>query len=205
VAHEERNLNSLGAILGNDLAIKAYREGKLPCADGTIIAALQWRHVPSEENNKIFGRSQSFVAGLSTNVQFMVKDSKKYASTGGWGFGHFNERDGKPAERALLQTPGPTSRRSSTPTRSPWWRSASAAASPTPACSPSRAGSAGPSGSPRTPSPGARRSVGTSRRPSPSGHFLVLENHGVVTGGATLAHALMPSIASKSSNRPPRR
>jgi hypothetical protein len=104
VAHEEGNLNSLGAILGNDLAIKAYREGKLPFPDGTIIAALHWRHAPSEENNKIFGRSQSFVAGPPTNVQFMVKDSKKYASTGGWGFGHFNERDGKPAERALLQT-----------------------------------------------------------------------------------------------------
>jgi Cytochrome P460 len=94
----------LGAILGNDLAIKAYREGKLPFPDGTVIAALHWRHVPSEENNKVFGRSQSFVAGSPTNVQFMVKDSKKYASTGGWGFGHFNERDGKPAERALLQT-----------------------------------------------------------------------------------------------------
>ncbi len=104
VAHEEGNLNSLGAILGNDLAIKAYREGKLPFPDGTIIAALHWRHAPSEENNKIFGHSQSFVAGPPTNVQFMVKDSKKYASTGGWGFGHFNERDGKPAERALLQS-----------------------------------------------------------------------------------------------------
>ncbi len=46
VAHEEGNLNSLGAILGNDLAIKAYREGKLPFPDGTIIAALHWRHVP---------------------------------------------------------------------------------------------------------------------------------------------------------------
>jgi hypothetical protein len=104
VAHEEGNLNSLGAILGNDVAIKAYREGKLPFPDGTIIAALHWRHASSEENNKIFGRSQSFVAGPATNVQFIVKDSKKYASTGGWGFGHFNERDGKPAERALLQT-----------------------------------------------------------------------------------------------------
>jgi hypothetical protein len=104
VAHEEGNLNSLGAILGNDLAINAYREGKLPFPDGTIIAALHWRHVPSEENNKVFGRSQSFVAGPPTNVQFMVKDSKKYASTGGWGFGHFSERDGKPAERALLLT-----------------------------------------------------------------------------------------------------
>jgi len=104
VAHEEGNLKSLGAILGNDLAIKAYREGKLPFAEGTIIAALHWRHVPSEENNKVFARSQSFIAGSPTNVQFMVKDSKKYASTGGWGFGHFNERDGKPGEKALLQT-----------------------------------------------------------------------------------------------------
>jgi hypothetical protein len=104
VAHEEGNLNSLGAILGNDVAIKAYREGKLPFPDGTIIAALHWRHASSEENNKIFGRSQSFVAGPPTNVQFMIKDSKKYAATGGWGFGHFNERDGKPGAKALLQT-----------------------------------------------------------------------------------------------------
>ena len=40
VAHEEGNLNSFGAILGNDVAIKAYREGKLPFPDGTIMAAL---------------------------------------------------------------------------------------------------------------------------------------------------------------------
>jgi hypothetical protein len=104
VAHEEGNLNSLGAILGNDIAIKAYRKGKLPYPDGTIIAALHWRHASSAENNKIFGRTQSFIAGSPTNVQFMVKDSKKYAATGGWGFGHFNERDGKPAPKALLQT-----------------------------------------------------------------------------------------------------
>ena len=105
VAHEEGNLKSLGAILGNEVAIKAYRKGKLPFPDGTIIAALHWRHEPSAENNKIFGRRQSFVAGPPTNVQFMVKDSKKYASTGGWGFGHFNGRDGqKPGDAALLKT-----------------------------------------------------------------------------------------------------
>jgi hypothetical protein len=104
VAHEEGNLKSLGAVLGNDVAIKAYREGTLPFPDGAIIAALHWRHDSSEENNKIFGRSQSFVAGAPTNVQFMVKDSKKYASTGGWGFGHFNGRDDKPAAKTLLQS-----------------------------------------------------------------------------------------------------
>ena len=63
MAHEEGNLNDLRAILGNDVAIKAYREGKLPFPDGTIIARLAWSYVPSEENNKVFGRSQSFVAG----------------------------------------------------------------------------------------------------------------------------------------------
>jgi hypothetical protein len=47
-----------------------------PYPDGTIIAALHYRHVPSEENNKIFGQAQSFVPGAPTNVQFMVKDSK---------------------------------------------------------------------------------------------------------------------------------
>ena len=102
VAHEEGNLNDLRALLGNDVAIKAYREGKLPFPDGTIIARLAWSYVPSEENNKVFGRAQSFVAGPATNVQFMVKDSKKYAATGGWGFAQF--KDGKPADAALLKT-----------------------------------------------------------------------------------------------------
>jgi hypothetical protein len=94
VAHEEGNLHSFAAVLGNDVAINAYREGKLPYPDGAIIAALHYHHVSSEENNKVFGREQSFVPGDPSNIQFMIKDSKKYASTGGWGFGHF--QDGRP-------------------------------------------------------------------------------------------------------------
>ena len=100
VAHEGGTLNDLRAVLGNDIAIKAYREGRLPFPDGAIIARLAWNYVPSEENNKVFGREQSFVAGDTTNVQFMVKDSKKYAATGGWGFAQFN--DGKPVDAAGL-------------------------------------------------------------------------------------------------------
>ena len=102
VAHEEGNLNSFAAVLGNDVALKAYREGRLPFPDGTIIAALHYSHTASEENNKVFGRSQSFVAGVPTNVQFMVKDSKKYAATGGWGFAHF--KDGNPGDEAFMKT-----------------------------------------------------------------------------------------------------
>jgi hypothetical protein len=86
VAREEGSLNDIRAILGNDKAIKAYRDGKASFPDGAIIARIAWSHDASEENNKVFGRPQSFVAGLPKNgVQFMVKDSTKYASTGGWG------------------------------------------------------------------------------------------------------------------------
>src|ERR1700722_8606484 len=71
VAHEAGDLNDIRAILGNDVAIKAYRE-------------------------------QSFVAGPPTNVQFMVKDSKRYSATGGWGFAQFT--NGKPVNEAEPKT-----------------------------------------------------------------------------------------------------
>jgi hypothetical protein len=105
VAHEEGNLNDIRAILGNDVAIKTYRAAKLPFPDGTIIARIAWTYVPSEENNNVFGRPQSFVPGSAPDwyLQFMVKDSKKYATTGAWGYAQFN-KDGKPADAALLKT-----------------------------------------------------------------------------------------------------
>jgi Cytochrome P460 len=103
VAHEEGKLNDLRAILGNDVAIKASREGKLPYPDGTIIARLAWSYDPLAESSKAFGHLQSYVAGPPKNgVQFMVKDSGKYASTGGWGFAQFD--DGKPAGEAVQNT-----------------------------------------------------------------------------------------------------
>jgi Cytochrome P460 len=91
VAHEAGKLNDLRAVLGNDIAIRAYREGKLPFPDGAIVARLAWKYTSSEENNSVFGGPQSYVAGEPTNVQFMVKDSKKYAETGGWGYAQFND------------------------------------------------------------------------------------------------------------------
>jgi Cytochrome P460 len=103
VAREQGTLNDLRAILGNDIAIKAAREGTLPYPDGAIIARLAWSHDALPESAKAFGHPQSFVAGAPKNgVQFMVKDSTKYASTGGWGFAHFD--DGKPATEAVHNT-----------------------------------------------------------------------------------------------------
>ncbi len=103
VAREEGELDDIRAVLGNDIAIKAYREGKLPFPEGAIIARLAWSYVSSADNDKAFGRTQSHVAGPAKNgLQFMIKDSKKYAATGGWGYGHFN--DGESADETMLQT-----------------------------------------------------------------------------------------------------
>lgn len=99
-------LNQLRAQLGNDIAIRAFKEGKLPFPDGAIIAAIHWTYVPSEENDKVlvgaFPGAESFVPGSAVNVQLMVKDSKKYAATGGWGFADF--KNGKPGDQALHET-----------------------------------------------------------------------------------------------------
>ncbi|SRR5579871_2801136 len=106
VAHEAGDLNDIRAILGNDTAIRAYREEKLPFPDGTIIARIAWSYVPSEENNKVFGRIQSFVPGPAPGwyLQLMVKDSKKYAATGGWGFAQFDKEGEPSADEAKLKT-----------------------------------------------------------------------------------------------------
>jgi hypothetical protein len=102
VAREEGDLNDIRAVLGNDAAVRTYREGKASFPDGAIIARLAWSLDASEENNKSFGRPQSYVAGTPKNgVQFMVKDSKKYAATGGWGYAHFDH--GKPAGETVMQ------------------------------------------------------------------------------------------------------
>jgi hypothetical protein len=98
--------DQLCAQLGNDIAIKAFKEGKVPFPDGAVIAAIHWTRVPSENNNEILGGpfpgAQSFVIGSPVNVQFMVKDSKKYAATGGWGFADFKGE--KAGDKALHET-----------------------------------------------------------------------------------------------------
>jgi hypothetical protein len=103
VAHEAGELNDIRAVLGNDIAIKAYREGRLPFPEGSIVGRIAWTYEASKENNDTFGREQSFVAGSPTDfyLQFMVKDSKKYAATGGWGYASFG-KDGTPTAGAAM-------------------------------------------------------------------------------------------------------
>jgi hypothetical protein len=104
---EGGKLKQLRAQLGNDIAIKAFREGTVPFPDGAIIAALHWNEVSADADNKVLAEGfpgvglESSFAGSPVNVQFMAKDSKKYAASGGWGFADFT--NGKPGDEALHQ------------------------------------------------------------------------------------------------------
>ena len=95
-SNEAVPFNEVRAILGNHVAMTAYRNRTLPFPDGTILAKLAWKSVPSTEFK---GAS---VPGPTTTVQIMIKDATKYAATGGWGFGRFI--NGKPVDEAQHKT-----------------------------------------------------------------------------------------------------
>jgi hypothetical protein len=101
----EGKLKQLRAQLGSDIAIEAFRAGKLPFPDGAIIAALHWNEASSDADNQVLASGfpgaglESVFAGSAVNVQFMVKDSKKYAASGGWGYADFT--NGRPGDQAL--------------------------------------------------------------------------------------------------------
>src|SRR5512139_1299057 len=65
------------AVLGNEVAIKAFREGKRPFPDGTIFAKVAWNSV------KLPKFPVAVVPGTFAQVEFMIKDSGKYKNTGG--------------------------------------------------------------------------------------------------------------------------
>ncbi|SNS87239.1 Cytochrome P460 [Sphingomonas laterariae] len=102
VAHEAGMNNDIRAILGNEIAVKAFRDGRRPFPDGTIIVRLAWQFQSSPRNDKVFPAPQSFVAGPPTNVQVSVKDSRRYAASGGWGYGQFENGMANP-NAALIQ------------------------------------------------------------------------------------------------------
>ena len=95
VAHES-GLDELRAVVGNATALEAYRAGTLPFPDGAILVKLAWKHARSSEFDA------AFVPGKPTTVQVMVKDSRRYATTDGWGFGRFI--GGKPVDEAQHRT-----------------------------------------------------------------------------------------------------
>lgn len=95
-AEEAAPLDELRAVVGNDIAVRAYENKTLPFPDGSILVKLAWKRVQSSEFEP------ASVPGMPTTVQVMVKDSKKYPDSHGWGFGRFI--DGKPVDEAQHQT-----------------------------------------------------------------------------------------------------
>lgn len=80
VSHRTDN-NSLRVILGNDRAIEAARAGKTnPWPDGAILAKIVLKDSVHEE------WKAATVPGKFVHAEFMHKDSRKYARTGGWGY-----------------------------------------------------------------------------------------------------------------------
>jgi len=89
-------LDELRAVVGNSASIAAFRSNALPFPDGAILVKLAFKRVRSSEF------PAAFIPGRATTVQVMVKDSKRYASTGGWGFGRFI--NGVPVDEAQHRT-----------------------------------------------------------------------------------------------------
>ncbi|MBV8639162.1 MAG: cytochrome P460 family protein [Candidatus Eremiobacteraeota bacterium] len=73
----------LKAIWGNPTALQAYLHKTLPFPDGTVLVKQTWRSVAL---NSV---PAADISGPQDHIQVMVKNSKKYAKTGGWGFGEW--------------------------------------------------------------------------------------------------------------------
>ncbi len=82
------NGNTLAAILGNPVMIDAYKAGipgnGKPFPDGAKMAKVHWN---AKVNDHEPGAPT--VPGTQHDVDFMLKDSKRFADSGGWGYGAF--------------------------------------------------------------------------------------------------------------------
>lgn len=83
--------NHIRVILGNDAAVEAAREGRTnPWPDGAILGKLVWKDKTDPD------WPSATIPGEFVHAEFMVKDAKKYAATGGWGFARWVGAELKP-------------------------------------------------------------------------------------------------------------
>jgi hypothetical protein len=82
------NGEMLAVILGNPAMIDAYKAGApgngKPFPDGAKMAKIHWK---AKKNETAPG--QPLVAGTLHDTDFMVKDSKRFSASGGWGYAEF--------------------------------------------------------------------------------------------------------------------
>ncbi|WP_276482379.1 heme-binding domain-containing protein [Paraflavitalea pollutisoli] len=80
---------SMRVVYGNDIMVRAIEAHQLPFPDGATIVKVVWGKQPADSAGNV-------LPGNFQNVQVMVKDSKQYASTEGWGFAKFDGLQLKP-------------------------------------------------------------------------------------------------------------
>ncbi|KAA2241914.1 cytochrome P460 [Chitinophaga agrisoli] len=86
--------NTLRVIYGNDIAIKAIQEGHInPWPNGTIFAKVAWDQLQDADGN--------VHSGAFKQIEYMIKDDKKYASTGGWGWARWLTPQLKPYGKSI--------------------------------------------------------------------------------------------------------
>ncbi|HTR24593.1 MAG TPA: cytochrome P460 family protein [Terriglobales bacterium] len=88
VINVSHNGKAVAAILGNPTMIEAYKAGipgnGKPFPDGAKMAKIHWSATQNDDTP-----GKPFVGGAQTNTDFMVKDSKRFADSGGWGWAAF--------------------------------------------------------------------------------------------------------------------
>ena len=78
----------MAVILGNPAMINAYQEGipgnGKPFPDGAKMAKIHWN-----PKTNVTAPGQPLVPDTLHDIDFMVKDSTRFADSGGWGYGEF--------------------------------------------------------------------------------------------------------------------
>jgi len=81
------NGGKIAAIMGNSIMIDAFRQGVpgngKPFPDGAKLAKIHWNP------KKMETFPAATVPGTQHDMDFMVKDSKRFPDSGGWGWGVF--------------------------------------------------------------------------------------------------------------------
>ena len=86
---DRRDNHTIRVITANDIAIKAIESKQVqPWPDGAAFAKIAW--------DQVIDGDGVIHAGKFEQVEFMVKDKTKYASTAGWGFARWRGMELKP-------------------------------------------------------------------------------------------------------------
>jgi hypothetical protein len=88
VVSTSQNDKLVAVILANPVMVEAYQAGipgnGKPFPDGAKMAKIHW----NPKKNEYF--PETTVPGTQHDVDFMVKDSRRFADSGGWGWAVFN-------------------------------------------------------------------------------------------------------------------